>query len=560
MASKLINDPIYGAVNIDEDILPFINTPEFQRLHHIKQLSFCFHVYPGASHTRFEHSIGTMHLVGELIKKLKEVELVEPKERLDSPEAKKSKIFDAPEAKESDIINAPEAKESKIFDDKDILCVKLAALLHDLGHGPFSHFWEIMLKRFIEEKKHEAREEKFSKENFVHEEMTIKLIERMRKNNSKIKELLKDDDDVKFIQELIDPERRKDPEKESTRSREPLKNFYYEIVSNKDNEIDLDKWDYIARDSHHVGINTCFETDRLMKTCHVGIDEDGKTHIVWTLKDLDNLALVFEQRKRLHRKVYQHINAIQAAKLYEEVFEAAADLEILSSVGDGKKKPLLKAHEDLDVFLNLNDGVLNFIQNKLFASHRANQQLRKIQKQDFSNYKFIGDVRLMSDNLEILKDEAKKVKEELETNLKVNLTGGTDIKVYRIDLDFTKKEVNPLNDVYLHNEGKKRAEKASIRAKQLVDQYSPARRFEKNFKAYYIIPDDGQFDSKILDSLKENFSDTCKKLKEENFKGYYIIPDDGQLDWEILDSLKENFSDTCKKFKKSPYVEIFYQV
>ena len=158
--------------------------------------------------------------------------------------------------------------KAHMFNKNDILCVKLAALLHDLGHGPFSHFWEHMLKKLKDTK-------------IDHEEMTIKRIDRIIKNNKdKIKNVPLDDDDVEFIQELIWPERRDNALTRSTRSQNPLKNFYYEIVSNKLNENDLDKWDYIARDSHHVGINTCFEMDRLLKTCHVGFDEEGKSHVV----------------------------------------------------------------------------------------------------------------------------------------------------------------------------------------------------------------------------------------------------------------------------------------
>ena len=73
MSSKSINDPIYGAVDVDETMMLLVNAPEFQRLHHIKQLSFAYEVYPGATHTRFEHSTGTMHLVKEFLKRLQEI-------------------------------------------------------------------------------------------------------------------------------------------------------------------------------------------------------------------------------------------------------------------------------------------------------------------------------------------------------------------------------------------------------------------------------------------------------------------------------------------------------
>ena len=99
---KIINDPIYGFVTIHHDIIfDCIELPEFQRLRKIKQLGLTSLVYPGAQHTRFQHAIGAMHLMQIAIKSLR--------------------------AKDIDI-----SKEEEIG-------VLLAILLHDIGHGPFSH-------------------------------------------------------------------------------------------------------------------------------------------------------------------------------------------------------------------------------------------------------------------------------------------------------------------------------------------------------------------------------------------------------------------------------------
>ncbi|XP_067298511.1 uncharacterized protein [Pseudorasbora parva] len=107
---KIFNDPIYGQIELDPLLVKIIDTPQFQRLRHIKQLGGAYLVYPGATHTRFEHSLGMAHLAGSLINVLKE-------------------------------------KQSELITDKDVQCVKVAALCYNLGHGPFSHLFE----RFIEE-------------------------------------------------------------------------------------------------------------------------------------------------------------------------------------------------------------------------------------------------------------------------------------------------------------------------------------------------------------------------------------------------------------------------
>ena len=102
---KIINDPVFGFINIPNDFLyDIIQHPYFQRLNRIKQLGLSSFVYPGAQHTRLQHSLGAMHLMGEAIAQLQLV---------------------------GQEITAAEAE-----------AVQASILLHDIGHGPFSHTME----------------------------------------------------------------------------------------------------------------------------------------------------------------------------------------------------------------------------------------------------------------------------------------------------------------------------------------------------------------------------------------------------------------------------------
>ena len=102
---KIFNDPIHGHIQIHPACVAIIDTEQFQRLRNLKQLGLCYYIYPGASHNRFEHCIGVSHLAGQLVRAIKNGQ-----PHLD-------------------------------ISDKDILCVEIAGLCHDLGHGPFSHLY-----------------------------------------------------------------------------------------------------------------------------------------------------------------------------------------------------------------------------------------------------------------------------------------------------------------------------------------------------------------------------------------------------------------------------------
>jgi deoxynucleoside triphosphate triphosphohydrolase SAMHD1 len=117
---KIFNDPIHHSIQLDDLTVKIMDTPQFQRLGKLKQLGTCSYVFRGATHTRFEHSIGVSYLAEKFAKHLQD--------------------------------SQPELGITK----SDILCVNIAGLCHDLGHGPFSHvydgvFLSLMNKRWRHE-------------------------------------------------------------------------------------------------------------------------------------------------------------------------------------------------------------------------------------------------------------------------------------------------------------------------------------------------------------------------------------------------------------------------
>ena len=182
-----------------------LSTPIFQRLRSLKQLGGAYFVFPGASHNRFEHCIGTCYLAGRWIKDLRD-------------------RFTADKTAEEGSIN--------LVNEKEIFLVEIAALCHDLGHGPFSHTFEDV---FIKQQNLE-----FSHEEASGELLKMILTDRVRE------ELELDQNEVNLICALISGEIPPNWPKE--------KNFLFQIVSNKATSIDVDKFDYLARDCYAANL------------------------------------------------------------------------------------------------------------------------------------------------------------------------------------------------------------------------------------------------------------------------------------------------------------------
>ena len=240
--SRLIKDPIHGNIEFDKKLFQIIDTPQFQRLRDLMQLGTTYWVFPGASHRRFEHSIGTAFLANEVVSTLQRKQ--------------------------------PELK----ITNKDNYLVTLAGLCHDLGHGPYSHVFDNVLIPTLCGKDFKWKHEDMSCLMFDH------LIDQ---NNIDI-----DNDDALFVKSLINPE------KYGTRDD---KMFLYDIVSNSRNSIDVDKFDYINRDCYNIGMNSSFDHSRLINLCRV-IDNQ----ICYHEKEKTNIYEMFRMRYRLFREVYSH--------------------------------------------------------------------------------------------------------------------------------------------------------------------------------------------------------------------------------------------------------------
>lgn len=273
--SKHVHDNVHGNIYLDPLSLKFIDTEQFQRLRDLKQLGAAHMVYPGAVHTRFEHSLGVYWLAGEAVQMLKKYQGLELG-----------------------------------IDNFDIQTVKLAGLLHDVGHGPFSHLFQSEFLPLV-----------MNGTEWSHEQMSTKMVDHIvDKHHIDV-----DSEMMRKVKEMILASSGSAPKNDAGEKR-----FLYDIVANGRNGVDVDKFDYIVRDSRACGLGCSFEFQRLMQTMRVMGDE-----ICYRAKEYLTVHKLFATRADLYRTVYVHpkVKAIELM-IVDALVEANDYLQISSFIED----------------------------------------------------------------------------------------------------------------------------------------------------------------------------------------------------------------------------------
>ena len=236
---KILNDPIYGFITIRYPIiLKLIDHAYFQRLNRIKQLGLSYLVYPGAHHTRFHHAIGAMHLMQNAIEvlKLKDVEVSEEEE----------------------------------------LGVLIAILLHDIGHGPFSHALEHTLVKGVS-----------------HEDISILLMNKLNKEF---------DGELDLSIEIF--------------TNKYKKKFLHQLVSS---QLDMDRLDYLKRDSFYSGVSEgVVSSDRIINMLNVHNDE-----LVIEEKGVYSIEKFIVARRLMYWQVYLHKTVLAAENFLVQILKRA---------------------------------------------------------------------------------------------------------------------------------------------------------------------------------------------------------------------------------------------
>ena len=251
---KIINDPVYdGFLGIDDaEILRVIEHPWFQRQRRIKQLGFTYLVYPGAMHTRFSHMLGALNLMGRALEVLRQ--------------------------------------KGVEISDEECRAAKLAILLHDIGHGPFSHTSERVLA------------------DVQHETLTLMMMETMCAQM-----------DSMALRLCIDIFSNKYP-----------KQFLHQLVSS---QLDMDRLDYLSRDSFFTGVSEgIVGTDRIISMLNVYDDQ-----LVVDEKGIYSVEKFIISRRLMYWQVYMHKTVIAADQVLLNILRRVRHL-----IDNGNRDVLLE--------------------------------------------------------------------------------------------------------------------------------------------------------------------------------------------------------------------------
>ncbi|EHB05439.1 SAM domain and HD domain-containing protein 1 [Heterocephalus glaber] len=458
---KVINDPIHGHIELHPLLMRIIDTPQFQRLRYIKQLGGGYYVFPGASHNRFEHSLGVGYLAGCLVRELCEKQ--------------------------------PELQIS----ERDVLCVQIAGLCHDLGHGPFSHMFD---GRFIPLARPEVK--------WTHEQGSVQMFEYLVNSNG-LRAIMErygliPEEDICFIKEQIAGPL-ESPVKDFSwpyKGRPKEKSFLYEIVANKRNGIDVDKWDYFARDCHHLGIQNNFDYKRFLKFARV-CEVDNRKHICTREKEVGNLYDMFHTRNCLHRRAYQHkVGNIIDTMITDAFLKADPYIEIIGA--EGKKYHISTAIDDMEAFTKLTDNIfleiLHSTDPKLDA---AREVLKNVEYRNL--YKYVGETqpgkrKIRKEDYEHLPKEVADSKPKdmvLEAEMKAE-----DFIVDVINMDYGMEDKNPIDHVRFYCKSDPR--RAIMITRNQVSQLLPERFAEQLIRVYC-----KKKDGKSLFAAKQHFVQWC---------------------------------------------------
>ena len=382
---KIINDPVYGFITINNTLIfNIISHPFYQRLRRIHQMALAYLVYPGAVHTRLHHSLGAYHLMGIALSELK-------------------------------------AKGVQITEEEEV-AAKAAILLHDVGHGPFSHALEEEVLPGIH-----------------HEQLSLQIMQQMNTEFGGT------------LQMAIDIFTNKYPKK-----------FLHQLVSG---QLDVDRMDYLTRDSFFTGVSEgVIGYDRILKMLVVHNNE-----LMVEEKGIYSIEKFLVARRQMYWQVYLHKTVLVAEKMLINILKRvralnrSGDANLITGSGVDffmHQFNGIVTQEVLQKFCEIDDIDFSFAVKK-WSKHSdfvlsdlcnriLNRKLLKIQIQaePFNNNTLNDKLEIAMQQYSLSKEDAKYFVFEGETTNTIYKTN--DEKINILFKNGEIKDISSIDDPLIH--------------------------------------------------------------------------------------------------------------
>lgn len=374
MSNKSVNHiicPVYGQIPISAHAQYIITHSKFQRLQYIKQTGLAYLIFKDSIHTRYDHSIGVYYLTRLTLQHIKRL----------YPDRK----YDLPE-----LCSGLSSDTKFELNERIMTIIEIAALCHDIGHGPYSHLFDFVL---LSDKSHP---------NFRHEVRSCLIVEIICKDWLSQREL-------NFLKSIIDPK---------PHNIGPL----YQIVCNNFNGIDVDKLDYIYRDSHHMHRFRTFNPFTIIQSMRI-----FNNNIVYSLESLSDIQNIFTSRFDLHKNYYNNSQVKCVEQMWiDHVLEINNQID---SISDIEKFCLLV---DNDFYF---DGI--FLKKDYFV---VSDTIVRSNSSDAIFAKMKDFVSLMSN--EIISNQLRSVDFPIDSNRL--------FEIVFLEYGYSNTLKNPLKNVLLH--------------------------------------------------------------------------------------------------------------
>jgi deoxynucleoside triphosphate triphosphohydrolase SAMHD1 len=434
-------DIIHDSIELSPIAKAIIDTPIFQRLRYLHQLGVCYLIFPNANNNRFEHSVGTYHLAGlvlerlvknsnnrEINKALMEVKFI--REYLLSH-------FELSDTEEN--ITTLENINTCLMDDYLIELIKIAGLIHDIGHGPFSHLFDEWIHTINKDNQLEGSTMLEHEERSVmlfHEIITDKKI-KFGDDEYYMRDFI-NEDAFDFIAELINP------------TINTPTNFVFQIISNSLNGLDVDKLDYLYRDSFYLGSGNPYDLMRVIS--HIQVIGGN---ICFPEKISYDIYKVFRSRYDLHKQFYTHKTSICIEHMIRDILHNLDPILNISATIKNNR---------LEKFIELTDSTI-LDTAKILKEHQSIYQLyrkqidsiqkiiTKINTRDI--YKCVYSETFQTDEIitnEEIFNKFKSTVEPLGIDAEWLNLDSPKLKIIRLKIGLLGgNKSHPLDNVYFYN-------------------------------------------------------------------------------------------------------------